>query len=885
MTNADHAPNTRMHALLAAVFLALFSPSGASAQAASPAPGRSVTVVPGPEYDAGPIMRKLLGENWREVWLTPVDVPVLDIGQYAGGLKPVRSGGGMQSRTLHFQENDGWREYVFRSVNKFPVGQAMPAAIRGTTLGGIIKDNVSSLFPASGVMVPPLLQAIGVLHVKPELFLMPNDPRLGVYRDTFATMLGAIELSPQEAPDDQPGFAGSKKIRGGEEFLDDVESSRVHRLDEREFLAVRLVDFLINDTDRSLDNIRFARFGDSTAYRWRPIPRDRDRAFIDVGGWLVKFVVRPIYPKLIEFGPDYSLGGLVFESHNLDRRLLQRLTRSDVNEVARRVQTAVDDRAIEGAIAALPARWRTETAADDRLRTNLRSRRDKLPDIATEFYDWLATEVDVHGTDEDEDVGVMRHTDGRVTVTVRGLKDSAGVEPFSERTFLPAETNEVRVYLHAGDDVATVRGSASDAIKVRIIGGSGDDTMVDSAGGSNRFYDESGDNEFVTTDDTRVIVQEWTAPKQGAGVRFDAAWRPDWGSSSGWAPAVGYADGAGLIIGAGPRFQTQGFRRLPHRWKAGANLLLGLSNGRPGVSVDADYRAENSGLAYTLAARATQFETFRFYGFGNDTPRERVEVARVRQDVVAFEPGLVWHIGWRSREGLGGGLGKKEDVLPGLRPLIGKLEAGPVVYWTRANAAAGSPFDAESRSRDEVGRAGLRLGVDLDRTAHTTPADGGWRFKANLAGYPPLWDITESFSTASAVGAMYVPLPGGGTHLAFRAGGAFASGPFLVQHAPAIGGRETVRGYSWQRYTGESSAYGSAEIRVPAGTLPLFVRWNTGVFGLADFGRVWFEDRSDGGWHAGVGGGVWLSALGQTVSLAVVRGDENRVYLQRGMSF
>ncbi len=72
---------------------------------------------------------------------------------------------------------------------------------------------------------------------------------------------------------------------------------------------------------------------------------------------------------------------------------------------------------------------------------------------------------------------------------------------------------------------------------------------------------------------------------------------------------------------------------------------------------------------------------------------------------------------------------------------------------------------------------------------------------------------------------------------------------------------------------------------MPAGTLPLFVRWNTGVFGIADVGRVWFEDRSEGGWHAGVGGGFWLSALGQTVSIAVVRGDENRVYLQRGMSF
>ncbi|HEU4878324.1 MAG TPA: hypothetical protein VFT21_02675, partial [Gemmatimonadaceae bacterium] len=182
------------------------------AQTPTASPGdRSITVVPGPDYDAAGIKRKLLGEGWRDLWLTPTVVPVFDIGTYAGGLKVTRKGGGNQTKTLHLGTSDG-RDYLFRSVNKFPVGQAMPAAIRGSTLGNIIQDQVATLFPAGALMVPPLLEANQILHVRPSLRFMPDDPRLGEFRNEFANMLGTIELSPQEDDNDEPGFADSRKI-------------------------------------------------------------------------------------------------------------------------------------------------------------------------------------------------------------------------------------------------------------------------------------------------------------------------------------------------------------------------------------------------------------------------------------------------------------------------------------------------------------------------------------------------------------------------------------------------------------------------------------------------------------------------------------------------
>ncbi|MGH7475299.1 MAG: BamA/TamA family outer membrane protein [Longimicrobiales bacterium] len=877
--------------VLGAVVL-LVAPATATAQAITPAPSTRdivVTVAPGPEYQAGGLARTLLGSGWRQVWLTPVDVPVFDMSRYAGGLEFQERGGGHQSITLHLIEEDGWREYRFRSVNKFPAIQAMPPSLRGTTAAALVQDNVSSLFPAAPLLVPPLLDAIDVLHVEPALYIMPDEPRLGVYQDSFAGMLGTVELSPQEAPDDEPGFAGSRKIKNAGNFLDDIRASRMHRLDEREFVAVRLVDFMINDTDRTLDNVRFARYGEDGDYHWRPLPRDRDRAFMDARGLLIEHVVRPLYPKLIAFGSTYSLEGLTYTSHDLDRRLLQRLTRRAVEEVALQVQESISDEVIERVIGELPHRWRGQTDAAARLREGLRARRDQLPAVALEFYEWLAGEVDVHGTDESDRASVVRHADGRVTVTIGGPERLAsdGVEPFYQRTFLPVETNEVRIYLHDADDSAVITGSASKAIRVRVIGGGGDDVLADSAGGgATHFYDSAGDNEFVTDNDTRVSIREWVPPEQLGGLRLDGAWSPDWGGSTGWGPVLGYADRAGVIVGFGPSFRRYGFRRLPHHWDAGGSLLVGLGSGGLGVTIDADYRLENSPMALTLAARATQFEAIRFHGFGNDTPPLDDAEGLVDQDQIVVAPALVWHIGWRAREGLASELREEADVLPGLRPLVGRLEAGPVAAWSQAEPPPGSPFATEAaRGRDAGGRLGARLGLELDLTGSGAVPDRGWTLQAELAAYPPLLDVAESFGTAAALGSAYLPLPGDGTHLALRAGSAFASGTFPMQHAPGIGGRETVRGYRWRRFTGETSAFGSAELRVPVGTLPLFVRWRLGVFGLADAGRVWYESQSQGGWHVGIGGGVWLDALGQAFSLAFARGEQNRVYLQRGVSF
>jgi hypothetical protein len=861
-----------------------------------------VTAVAGRHYAADGWKRTVLGAGWRDVWVTPVLVPPLDLGTYAGGLKVLERGGGYQSMTLHLQEESGWKEYRFRSANKFP-GMTLPGALHEAAVGRLIQDQVSAFFPGAPVMVLPLLDAIKSLHVDPKLYRLADDPRLGVYRDTMGGMLGTMELKANEAPNDKPGFAGSTKIVDSEDFFEELRSSRAHRFDEEEFLAQRLIDLLINDSDRTPDNSDFARFGDSTDYRWRALPLDRDWAFMDARGWLNRFVVRSLYPKTVAFSASYDVTGLTYSTHYHDRRLLQRLTRDDFAAIARRVQGAVTDDVIEQAIGQLPAEWRERTGAPARLRSVLRARRDSLPAAAMAFYRQLATDVDVYGTADADRAAIVRHPDGSVTVTIAGDEgrpatasspetsdnDGGAVEalprPFYERTFIPAETKEVRVYLLGGGDKVTVRGAASDAIVVRVVGGYDDDVLADSAGGGATYlYDSDGENELVESSGTHVSTRPWREPVPSHGMRLWSSWSPDWGQDGGWGPAVGQKEGAGIIVGLSRTARSYGFRRLPHLWQAKGTALLGTFNGRFALHGDADYRLENSPVAFTVSARASQLEPFRFYGYGNDTPLIDREETLVNQTVLSFEPSVVLHLGWRERETTKAEAFREEAAQPTVRPLVGRVQAGPVVTWTDPDPVANSPLATlEQPGASAFGQVGVRASLDLDRTDADAVPMRGWRLHADVGGFPPLWSLSQSFTTTRAEGSAYVPLIPNRVHLAVRGGATMASGVFPAQYAAMIGGWTTLRGYRWERFSGDAAVDGSTELRVPLGTVNLFFRWNAGVFGLADVGRVWMSGESEGSWHKGFGGGVWLEALGRAVSVAYARGDEHRLYVKAGL--
>ena len=103
-----------MSLTVAAVCLAWTSPAAAQQHAHARSDTlkvttkvESVTVVPGKQYAKGAVYRWFFGDAYRDLWTTPIRVPVLDIHSFAGGLHPTKEGGGNQTKSLRFETADG----------------------------------------------------------------------------------------------------------------------------------------------------------------------------------------------------------------------------------------------------------------------------------------------------------------------------------------------------------------------------------------------------------------------------------------------------------------------------------------------------------------------------------------------------------------------------------------------------------------------------------------------------------------------------------------------------------------------------------------------------------------------------------------------------------
>jgi len=118
-------------------------------------------VIPGENYKAGWLHNFIFGKHWRDLWTTPIQVDVLEINKFGGGLVPIKRGGGFQTKSLRFRDKAGlvWK---FRSLDKDPA-KVLPKDLQETLVADVIQDQISSSNPFAHLIVAPILKAVGVL--------------------------------------------------------------------------------------------------------------------------------------------------------------------------------------------------------------------------------------------------------------------------------------------------------------------------------------------------------------------------------------------------------------------------------------------------------------------------------------------------------------------------------------------------------------------------------------------------------------------------------------------------------------------------------------------------------------------------------------------------
>ncbi len=825
----------------------------------------TVTVVAGKRYAKSGVYRFFFGSHYRDLWTTPIRVPVLDLAIFAGGLKPKKEGGGQQTKSLRLEGANG-KEYQFRSVDKDP-SAVLPLGLRETFADRIFQDQISAGHPAGALVVPPILDAAGVLHAEPTLVVMPDDPALGTYRRTYAGLLGTIEERPKDANDEEMSFAGAKDIVGTDDLFKKVDKHPEVRVDSREFLLARLTDVFLGDWDRHRDQWRWALLDDQDGEHWHPIPRDRDQAFVKFDGLLLG-LVRSRVPQLVKFGPNFPpIEAATWNGRDLDRRFLTELRRAQWDSIARVLQGRITDQAIDRAVGQLPREFQPLNAAP--LRAALRTRRDGIVAMAGRYYRMLAKQVDVFASDQ-ADVAVITRSDSGLDVTVARKEHQD--RPYYRRHFVPGETSDVRVYLQGGPDSAIVSGDGSNRITARVIGGGGADRFAKTGNSPATFYDSRGENlssgASINTRPYQAIDD--TTSKTALPHR-------DWGRNTFVYPIASYGADAGFQAGFGTRIFHWGFRKKPYASQLHFTVRGATGGGTGKVTFDGRFQMENSRNYWEVAGHASGVESLRWYGFGNESPFDATkpkEFYRATEHEILVNPSLGWAFGESTLLTLGPrfkyAVTELDNLQNGTR-FIGLDRP----FGTEAFAQAGAGLDLAVDTRDV--RGAPRRGFTLD---------AGARF------FPAILDVEKPFGEVHARATTYLAaeIPTKPV-LALQVGGkrVFGTKGMIPFHEAAfLGSSYTLRGFQNNRFAGDAALYGSAELRLHLTSLFIFAPGSQGVFGFVDGGRVYYEGEQSDTWHHTFGGGVWLAFLmpGTVASLALGKSDDGtRVYLRVGFAY
>ncbi|MBV6644844.1 MAG: BamA/TamA family outer membrane protein [Cyclobacteriaceae bacterium] len=805
------------------------------------------------------------GKNYRELWATPVDVPVFDKDSEHGGLEIVKLGGGFQTKSLRLKTKDK-KQYVLRSLDKYP-RRILPAELKNTFAGDWFKDYMSSANPYGAFAVPILADAAGIYHTNPSMVMIPDDPSFGRYRDDFAGLMALYEERPTSKVADLPHFGGGEKIIGTPDLLTEMRADNDEIVDQNFAVRNRLFDLWLGDWDRHFDQWRWVRYDHPTekGHIYRPLPRDRDQAFVKADGFIPFLIGRKFaFPYLqgfdekIEHVPQFTSS----TTHFFDRAFLNEPEWSEWQKEAQHLQHSLTDEIIEKSIAV----WPREIYEQRGKQTiaHLKSRRDDIVNYGNDLYKFLAEEVDILGSDKDEYFLVERLNDQETRVTIRKykkdkIKDAGRV--VYQRTFKNDETKEVRLYGFGGQDLFELIGEVNKGIKVRIIGGRKKDKVIDQSkvsglGKKTLVYDRKKNTSVQKSGETSLKLA-----KSSEVHRYDyKSYKFD--KTIPLLSAQFNVDD-GIFLGAGFIHTDQAWRKSPyasqHTFIANAALATRSYNFK--------YKGKYSqilgkwGLETVLNVQSPFFVT-NFFGLGNESTfdfegnnipnfDDPIDFYRIRTDIGYVGASFFRQIGEKGEFSVGS-ISRRAKV---------ELQDGKFIN------DPGNGLDLDKISEDHL-YSGVRSAFSLDARDNSILPSRGVYFNASVERQWGLNDVAEDFTMLSSDFSFYLS-----TRLPARL---VLASRVTFQHLleddveffnlAKLGGRSNLRGFRRTRFYGHTAFTHNLDLRLKLFSFRTYIfPGSLGLLGFYDTGRVWLDGEQSDTWHNGGGFGLWLAPLNQAV--------------------
>jgi len=800
-------------------------------------------VIPGPQYKSGFIHEMFLGKHWRDLWNTQITVDVLDPDTYAGGLTPLKKGGGLQTKSLRLKGNDG-NEYKFRSLNKDPT-RSLPPELQQSVYADILKDQISIGLPVSALIVYPLMKKTGMLCVKPELVILSDKEKLGIFRKDFGGVLGIMELNPRAGKKGYNDFENADKVVNGFEIFDKTEKDNDEQINQKEFLKARLMDIFLGDRDRHADQWQWAGYKNNGKRIWLPIPRDRDYAFCRYDGffpWLSGLLAH----SLVGFNKDYpSMLELTWSGRHLDRRFLNGLSKTQWDSVAAEFQKNLSDSLITHAVRQMPPEMFAKEGRN--LISMLKHRRNNLREASEEFYEVYSDVVDVYGSDKGEFAEIKVIDKNKIELNLFEKDKNTGNKktfPFFTNVFDNKYTNEIRLYMLGGNDGISLRGKKDNGMLLRIISGEGKDELKNNSSLKIKLYDSDhstvinskediyyNDEKYKVTDDQHLKYEPRIEDRYGF-----------------WAftPIINYNNDDGWILGGGPNYIQYGFRAHPHLYYTQLTGAYATTAKDYDVRFYSDFTKIIGKARTRLFIKASQLDFNRYYGSGNETNRtdslaDRNFYKTNQQDIIVepeFEFPVAQFIKFKT------GLTYRYSNIIDQDSNINLLSKE-------------QPYGS-----DKISGISMKAGIIYENKDNGIIPNRGFYADINGRFYPAMLDYEKNFfKMNSSINFFHTLKALTDINLILKCRGEIIFGEYPFFEAAVLGGQLSLRGFPRDRYLGDAMLSGQSELRIKIAELNLLMPGKLGISAIGDIGRVFLKGEESKKWHSAYGGGLWLNVI------------------------
>ncbi len=779
----------------------------------------------------------LIGRNYRKEWTQPVRIPVLNMSKEMGGLTPTKQGGGKQTKSLRIKDSTG-KEWALRSIIKNPEA-AIPADLRQTVFRDVVQDAISASYPYGALSMETFSKAAGIPYLKNRLVYLPDDPRLDRFRADFKKMMALME---EREP------AGIKKTDNTDELVLRLAKDHDDHVDQKAVLRARLLDNFVMDLDRHEGQWLWATRDTGKGKIYYPIPKDRDQVFFTNQGLLPHLIRKPwLVPELQGFrAKAINIKTFNRAARNFDRTFLTELTRDEWHQQTDTFLKAMTDEVIETALHQQPPEIQRYSV--NSIIATLKKRRKYFSKEMDDYYKFLSRNVTIIGTNQKDQFTITK-SGGQVRVVINKLsKDSVVGGVTYDRTFDPGITKELWVFGLNNDDKFIVNGGNS-RIKVRVVGGSGNDEFVNNGAGKKVMaYDASFEkNTFSGATKFRKIVIPDPQVNRYNRLNFKYNYvKPG--------VAFEYNIDDGIFLGADMQYVKQGFRKEPYSMRQYGLGSYAIKTGSMHFKYEADFIKvfRNNDILIRGDFRAPVNVT-NFFGIGNNTVFDKNRTNKTFYYRARYD---ISNVSVYMRRQLQSWM---------------RINFGPTFqYFTldsadNANRYVTKEFiplnDGSIYKKSSYVGGDIRLDIN-SKNNEQNPTRG---FVLDL-GARPLFGLNNASHNIVQTNAdmrIYMSLYSRTKLvLAMRFGWAKNYGKYEFPQAMYLGGTENLRGYRKQRFAGRSMLYNNTELRVKLFDFSTYLF--PGSFGMSvfnDVGRVWADGMNSQKWHDAFGAGVWISPI------------------------